>query len=91
MNSIKNAYCQYIFGLCYRCGLRKHRRVRGTWKAREKLSAIRVDKDMLLDHTPHRVNSLLERFQKYPDSSPVPVPKASDDEIDFENVRRFSA
>ena len=49
------------------CRLRRYRKVRGSWKAREDLSTIIVDADMFLDHTPHRFISLLKRLQRCPD------------------------
>lgn len=46
------------------------------------MSTIIVDKDMLLDHLPHRLDSLLHRFQNYPDFSEPPQPSTSEDLID---------
>ena len=74
-----------------RFGLRKYRKVRGSWKARESLSTIIVHKDMLLDHAPHRVTSLLERFDQHPDFS-VPLETSSPIGLDeADGLRRGTA
>jgi hypothetical protein len=75
---------QAVFVLLFRCGLRKRRMVKCCWKAREDISTIIVHPDMLLDHTPHRVKSMLKRFQQYPDQNGYPVEEGMD-------RRRFTA
>lgn len=64
--------------VCRYCGLRKRRKVQACWKARETISTIIVHKDMLLDHTPHRMLSILQRFQQHPDVTPPPPRVESD-------------
>ena len=84
----------YVLSIPSRCcGLRKKRRVKASWKAREDISAIIVDPDMFLDHSPHRVLSLLQRFQEYPDTEPIahtPGPTHSTEEEEAMRARGFS-
>lgn len=67
--------------------------VRCCWKAREDISTIIVDPDMLLDHTPHRVKSMLERFQQYPDMNGFSATEleVGEDEQETAPRRHFSA
>ena len=50
---------------CYRfCGVCRHCPVRAHWVAQSEFSELRVEKNMVRDHTPNRVFEMLVKLQK---------------------------